>query len=53
MANRIGIDVGSTYTKYCVMNEGVVESLYMEKTPVHQQAYFQNKIKLWRLWDLY
>ena len=42
---RIGIDVGSTYTKYCVMNEGVVESLYMEKTPVHQQAYFQNKIK--------
>lgn len=42
---KIGIDVGSTYTKYCVMNEqGTVENLFEEKTPVRQSEYFEYKI---------
>lgn len=41
---KIGIDVGSTYTKYCVMNNGKIESLFMEKTPVRQLEYFDKKI---------
>lgn len=40
----IGIDVGSTYTKYCVMSDGKIVSLFMEKTPVRQKEYFDQKI---------
>lgn len=43
---RIGIDVGSTYTKYCVMDEGGIIDLYTEKTPLHQDSYFCNKVEL-------
>lgn len=41
---RIGIDVGSAYTKYCVMEDGGAASLFMEKTPVRQKAYFAKKL---------
>lgn len=43
---RIGIDVGSTYTKYCVMKDSVIDSLYMEKTPIRQKEYFDRKLRL-------
>lgn len=42
---RIGIDVGSTYTKYCIMKDGEISALFNEKTPIRQQAYFKEKIK--------
>ena len=42
---RIGIDVGSTYTKYCVMNDGDIVRLFAEKTPIRQRAYFEEKVK--------
>lgn len=41
----IGIDVGSTYTKYCVLQDGEVKDLFVEKTPIRQRAYFESKIK--------
>lgn len=41
---KIGVDVGSTYTKYCVMNNDTIESLYTEKTPIRQIDYFKQKI---------
>ncbi len=41
----IGIDVGSTYTKYCVMNDGKIEKLFCEKTPIRQKEYFENKAR--------
>ena len=35
---HIGIDIGSTYTKYCVMNaEHKIIELFTEKTPVRQK----------------
>lgn len=41
---RIGIDVGSTYTKFCVASErGELREAYAEKTPVEQKQYFQEK----------
>lgn len=40
--NGIGIDVGSTYTKYCVMENGTITHLHSEKTPIRQQEYFEN-----------
>lgn len=40
----IGIDVGATFTKYCVMKEREIESLFAEKTPVRQKEYFDNKV---------
>lgn len=41
---RIGIDIGSTYTKYCVLPEcGGQPELYAEKTPVRQTEYFTGK----------
>ena len=43
--NKIGIDVGSTYTKYCILNNNNIDLLYSEKTPVRQQEYFQTKKK--------
>ncbi len=42
---RIGIDVGSTYTKYCILKDGKIDSLFMEKTPIRQKEYFEQKIK--------
>ncbi len=42
---RIGIDVGSTYTKYCVMDDFEIISLFSEKTPIRQKEYFDNKIR--------
>ena len=41
---RIGIDVGSTWTKFCIVQDGVVKSMFMEKTPVRQKEYFCKKI---------
>lgn len=43
---RIGIDVGSTYTKYCVMENGNrIALLFAEKTPVRQKEYFAEKLE--------
>ena len=41
----VGVDIGSTYTKYCVMNDGKIEKLFCEKTPVRQREYFENKVR--------
>ncbi len=40
---RIGIDVGSTYTKYCVMRDGAIEKMWVEDTPIRQIEYFEKK----------
>lgn len=41
---HIGIDIGSSFTKYCIMNEQrAVLYLYTEETPVHQKEYFEEK----------
>ena len=42
---RIGIDVGSTYTKYCILKDGSIDCLFLEKTPIRQREYFDRKIK--------
>ncbi len=41
---RIGIDVGSTYVKYCVMRDTEIISIHMEKTPIRQKDFFEKKI---------
>ncbi len=42
---RVGIDVGSSYTKYCVMGEpGTEPSLFLERTPLAQKTYFAGKL---------
>lgn len=41
---KIGIDVGSAYTKYCVARGDKITELYAEKTPVRQSGYFAEKI---------
>lgn len=41
----VGVDIGSTYTKYCIMNDGKIEKLFCEKTPVRQKEYFENKAR--------
>ena len=47
---RIGVDVGSTYTKYCVLDsDNNVLELYSEKTPVKQREYFKKKFDGFRL----
>jgi len=43
---RIGIDVGSTYTKYCIMKEADIMELFSEKTPVRQKWYFEEKLAM-------
>lgn len=48
---RIGVDVGSTYTKYCVMSNGEILTLFSEKTPIRQHVYFEEKLK--ELYELY
>lgn len=45
---RIGIDVGSTYTKYCVMEEGTIIALSMDQTPVRQSVFFEGKVREFR-----
>lgn len=40
---RIGMDIGSSYTKYCVRDEAGICSLFSEKTPVRQKEYFEKK----------
>ncbi|MCM1193019.1 MAG: acyl-CoA dehydratase activase [Butyrivibrio sp.] len=43
---RIGIDVGSTRTKYAVVREdGTIDICYSEKTPVRQKEYFGRKVR--------
>ena len=39
----IGIDIGSTYTKYCVMDGSEIISLSSERTPIRQKEYFEKK----------
>ncbi len=41
----IGIDVGSTYTKYCVAEDGKILKLFSEKTPLRQREYFEKKLE--------
>ena len=41
---KIGVDIGSTYTKYCIMNDEKIEKLFYEKTPIRQREYFENKV---------
>lgn len=43
--HRIGIDVGSTYTKYCVMRDDEIVTLFSEKTPIRQKDFFTEKVK--------
>lgn len=43
--HEIGVDVGSTYTKYCIMHEKRIIDLFMEKTPIKQADYFREKIQ--------
>lgn len=42
---RIGIDVGSSFTKYCVMIDGEIRELFEEKTPIRQIEYFEAKTR--------
>ena len=42
---QIGIDVGSTYTKYCIMKDHSIEQLFSEKTPIRQKEYFEKKLQ--------
>ena len=42
---RIGIDIGSTFTKYCIRDEAAGKlELYAEETPVRQREYFEDKL---------
>ena len=41
----VGVDIGSTYTKYCIMNGGKIEKLFCEKTPIRQKEYFESKVR--------
>lgn len=41
---RLGIDVGSTYTKYCVLScRNKIEDCFTERTPIRQREYFEGK----------
>ena len=42
----IGVDIGSTYTKYCVMKDGKIERMFCDKTPVRQKEYFEAKVNV-------
>lgn len=41
----IGADIGSTYTKYCIMKDKKIEKLFFEKTPIDQKEYFSAKVE--------
>ncbi len=40
----IGVDVGSTFTKYCIMNDEQIADLFLEKTPIRQTEYFDKRV---------
>ena len=42
--SSIGIDIGSTYTKYCVLDGSDIIMLSSERTPIRQKEYFEKKI---------
>lgn len=43
---NVGIDIGSTYTKYCVMDGNrQIQKLFSERTPVRQREYFTQKME--------
>ena len=44
----IGIDVGSTFTKYCVMQDEEAVELFAERTPTRQTEYFEAKLQVIR-----
>ncbi len=45
----IGIDAGSTYTKYCILDEKArIRELFSEPTPVRQKEYFSQKVGILR-----
>lgn len=44
---RLGIDIGSTYTKYCLMQDNDVVDLWSEKTRVFQKSYFDEILTEW------
>lgn len=42
---KIGIDIGSTFTKYCVLENSTEELvLFSEQTPIRQREYFADKL---------
>lgn len=42
---NIGIDIGSTYTKYCIMSGTQIVDLFSERTPIRQKEYFESKLE--------
>ena len=41
---HIGIDIGSTYTKYCIVDcDKRILDTYCERTPIRQKEYFEKK----------
>lgn len=40
---RIGVDVGSTFTKYCILNDAGRMSFFSERTPVRQREAFAER----------
>ncbi len=40
----IGIDIGSTFTKYCIMYDKKIIKCFSEKTPVKQLQYFEDRV---------
>lgn len=42
---RVGVDVGSTYTKYCILEDMTGKlTLCCEPTPIRQREYFEGKL---------
>ena len=41
---KVGIDVGSTFTKYCIADNNDIVEVFAEKTPVCQLTYFSDKV---------
>ena len=42
---RIGIDIGSTYTKTCVLNDDYsIQRLSSDITPIRQKEFFRRKL---------
>ena len=45
----IGIDAGSTYTKYCILDENArIRELFSEPTPVRQKEHFSQRLGILR-----
>lgn len=45
---RLGIDIGSTFTKYCLMQDNEIIRVWAEKTPVLQKTYFEEILSMWK-----